>query len=500
MNNHTGCFLLSLFSIILLAIVIAAGAQAQMPALNVPQKPDALSIIRFIGQPAVPNAVEAPAIPRNPFMAQNGKSNTHNDSYMSDTYVTGGPLGRSPQVKSSSLGGDCVTMAFDRAGRIVTACLGLTTARLFLIDPGREQLELATLAYLDLPAQTRKLGEFSAGGYFYLDNHDHVLIPTIERTIWEVAEVSVSNRPVFRRVRTYDLKRYVPPDDSIGSVLPDFSERLWFVSKGGVVGTISQNRMKVATLRLDQEEIGNSFAIDKTGGVFIASDHALYRFDAGKAGEPVITWREAYDRGSRQKPGQIEIGTGTTPTLMGSDLVAIADNADPRMHVLVYRRGPNVSGSRLVCSEPVFAEGMGATENSLIATDRSIIVENNFGYSGPGATMYGLSTEPGITRIDLDEGGGCHTVWTSMERVPNAVSKMSLENGLIYTYTKEPDTEKNDAWYFTAIDFRTGETVFKQAAGTGYCYNSHYAGLYLGPDKTAYVGLLNGLVAIRDGQ
>src|SRR2546425_9078614 len=115
---------------------------------------------------------------------------------------------------------------------------------------------------------------------------------------------------------------------------------------------------------------------------------------------------------------------------MGRRWVAITDNADPQMHVLVYRREAVVSGPRLVCAEPVFAAGMGATENSLIGVGtRSLVVENNYGYSGPTVTANGGTTEPGITRIDLGTRG-CHTVWTSAERVPSTVSKVSLGAGL----------------------------------------------------------------------
>lgn len=483
-----------------LVVLISTAAHAQMPAFSILQQVDALPISRFIGQAAVPQPVNARAIPEHPFMAPNGKSNAHNNAYMSDTYTTGGPLGSNPVVQSSALGGVCVSMAFDSAGHIVTVCPGLTSTRLFLIDPGVDSLALDTLAYLDLPAQTRGASEFSAGGYFFLDNSDHAFIPTIERTIWKVAVLNGSKRPSLKLVKTYDLSGQVPEGDSIGSVLPDFSGRLWFVTKHGIVGTINRSGDKISTVSLGLESIDNSFAMDETGGVFIASSHAMYRFDTGPGGKPVITWREAYDRGVRVKPGQVAIGTGTTPTLMGADFVTITDNADPRMHVLVYRRAATVDGPRLVCSEPVFMSNRGDTENSLIATDKSIIVENNYGYGGPEDTIYGKTTEPGITRIDLDEGDGCHTVWMSMEHVPNAISKMSLENGLIYTYTKDQGPGKTDAWYFTAIDFHTGETVFKQLAGTGSGFNSHYAGVYLGPDHTAYVGTLGGLVAIRDKQ
>jgi hypothetical protein len=56
-----------------------------------------------------------------------------------------------------------------------------------------------------------------------------------------------------------------------------------------------------------------------------------------------------------------------------------------------------------------------------------------------------------------------------------------------------------DAFYLTAIDFETGETVFKRLAGTGLRYDNNYSPVTIGPDGTAYVGTVNGLLAIRDG-
>ncbi len=80
------------------------------------------------------------------------------------------------------------------------------------------------------------------------------------------------------------------------------------------------------------------------------------------------------------------------------------------------------------------------------------------------------------------------------------VPKLSLQNGLVYTYTKEPDTRTpaDDPWYLTALDFRTGKTAFKRLAGLGLGFNNNYAPVTIGPDGTAYVGVLGGLVALRD--
>jgi hypothetical protein len=168
------------------------------------------------------------------------------------------------------------------------------------------------------------------------------------------------------------------------------------------------------------------------------------------------------------------------------------------MDVLVYWRARRVSGSRLVCRQPVFTRGASATENSLIGTATAMIVENNYGYTGAMVTSRSGVTTPGLARVDINRNGtGCHVVWTSGERAPSVVPKLSLANGLVYTYTKPAG--QRAAWYLTALDFRTGRTVYKQLAGIGLPYNNNYSGIVLHPEGTAYVGVLGGLVALRDG-
>jgi hypothetical protein len=473
---------------------------SQMTVLPIPQQPDAEAVPTFIGEPASAIPIMALPVPQNRFLASNGLSNLHNDAYMSDVYETGGPLGRSPHVYSASLGTADdwlalpISMAFDRYGRILLVPVGQKGARLLLLDP----VTLAVLAELPLPTRAAGGGGIVAGSYFYLDRLDRVVLPTVTGEVWLVNVIGGWNRPSFSVQRVYNLTGVLGAGDQIGSVLPDFSGTLWAVTKNGTVATVNPNNGRVASMTLRGERIENSLAVDEAGGVYIVSDHALYRFDTNKRGEPEITWREAYDRGTRQKPGQFSQGSGTTPTLMGSEFVAITDNAEPYMQVLVYRRAAHVEGPRLVTAVPVFGANEGCTENSLVATERSIIVENNYGYFGPGATSRGQSTVAGLARIDLDESGQGNIVWTSSERVPSLVTKASLATGLIYTYTKSPGPGTTDAWYFTAIDFHTGRTVWKQLAGTGLLYNNHYAGLHLSPDGTIYVGVGGGVVALRD--
>ncbi len=454
----------------------------------------------FIGAAAEPNPVPGTTVPRHPFMAPNGRSNIHNDGYQTDAYDWLGPLGRSMQVTSTFLASDCASVTFDSRGRIVSVCVGVVRPTLRVLDPAT----LQTLASMDLPVRdpvttnpTKLFTDFSGGGYFYLDEKDQAVVSTYDRHILTVRTADASGAPKLTVVRDVNLNGVIPRNDKLISALPDWSGRLWFVTVRGVVGTISADGATVRSIHTG-EPVGNSFAVDDDGGVYIVSDSALYRYDASADGTPTVTWRQAYDNDGTVKPGQTQAGSGTTPTVMDDRMIAITDNADP-INVVVYRRQREVAGEREICRIPVFDRGASSTDNSLIAAHHSLVVENNHGYRGPASTLLGKTTKPGLERIDVDpEAGTCTRVWRSSEIAPSVVPKVSLEAGLLYTYTKPAGTS-SDPWYFTAIDFRTGKTVYKQLAGSGLGFNNNYAPITLGPDGTAYVGVLGGLVALRDG-
>ena len=174
--------------------------------------------------------------------------------------------------------------------------------------------------------------------------------------------------------------------------------------------------------------------------------------------------------------------------------MAITDNADP-MNVLAYRRAVDPKKHRLVCKEPLFEAGASATDQSLIGSGRSLIAENNYGYS-VAATQAGGTSRPGLQRVQIDkELEGCRTVWRSQEIAPSVVPKASAKTGLVYTYTKPQGSATDDPWYLTALDFETGETVWKRLAGEGSAFNNNYAPITIGPGGRIYLGVLGGLVA-----
>ena len=471
---------------------------------NVPVPPP------FVGQPATPHPIHGiPPVPRNPFMAPNGRSEIHDDAWQTDAYTWAGPLGRAPITRAATLGRECGSIAFDRRGRIVSVCVGLTGPELYMLDPNT----LATLATFALPprqsAPTNPFQDFTGGGYFYLDNHDRVVTSTTTHHIWVIAETA--GGPGFRRVRDYDLSRRLTAAENITSALPDSRGWLWFVTKtDGIVGTIDLRTGAIHTVRLGHGALGeieNSFATDTGGGVYIATNRKLYRFGADRHGRPRVVWQVTYPNSFEHKPGQVDDGTGTTPTVMPGGYVNITDNADP-MDIVVYRtaarptrlvrrhgRPRRVRAGRQVCRFPIFPRGQSADENSLISAGRSMIAEDNFGYTDP-TSVQGKTTAPGFVRVDLNRSGnGCHRVWENDTlSAPTVVSKLALANGLVYTYT----VDANNNWYWTALDFRTGQVVYQSYAGTGLGYNNNYAGISIAPTGVEYLGTLGGIIAVRD--
>jgi hypothetical protein len=487
---------------VLLAALATAPAVAVPDGVVVPVPSTPTIAPAYVGSPAVARPIHGvPRVPHNPFLAANGNSSIHDDGWQSDTYRRAGPLGVSPQTLSSSINGVCGSIAFDRRGRIVTVCVGVTRA-LNLVDPKTLDV-IDTYALPGTIADSAGSGSnpfqgFSGGAYFYLDHHDRAVIGAADG---KFVVVKVRRDSLVLK-KSFDLAPLLQPGETLNSGLPGTDGLVWFVTKkNGGVGTLSLRTGRARMVRLGDGAVGqieNSIAVGSHGEAYVATNRRLYRMSHDRRGRPVVDWSVGYPSGGTVKPGQVDDGTGTTPTVLPGGYVAITDNADP-MDVVVYRTAIHRDRSRQVCSVPVFGRGGSATENSLIGAGRSLIVENNYGYTGPASMLLGQTTVPGFARVDLRRHGrGCRVVWAnSSVSAPTVVPKLSLATGLVYAYTK-PTGDLTDPWYWTAIDYRTGQVVWKVLAGAGPAYNNNYAGLALGPDGTAYLGVIPGVIAMRD--
>jgi hypothetical protein len=455
-------------------------------------------------------------LPANPYMSNSGANSMHSDTYASDTHPWAGPVGQSPQVTFSGKG-PCAGMGLTREKLLLLQCGGAQNFTLRLVDPDT----LKDLASYNLPprpstlegvknADPDRIYSDSSGAYFFLDNNDRAVVADAAQHIQRIAHVQAQDGSwSFRQEDDWDLTAYLPHDctstsnpfpsgecDPVTGVLPDWDGLLWFITRHGRVGTLDPGNGHVQLIWLKGEEIENSHAVSEQG-VSIVSDHALYQFRARQDGTPYVVWKAGYDRGTARKVGQINQGSGTTPTMVGRKYVAITDNADARMHVNVYKRANDVEGSRLVCSVPVFGVGASASENSLVGWGNGLLVENNSGYLNPTTRVTGATQPGGVTKVVI-ERGHCKVAWTNPVLSPSVVPKLARGNGLLYLYSPKQVAPGVDDWGLTVVDWRTGKTVSWIKTGTGVPYDNAWAPITLGPRGIAYVSCFGGLIAVRD--
>jgi hypothetical protein len=475
----------------LAAVVVAATAVVVLlPDGRLPIPPGGGLLVTppYDGHAVEPQPIEL-SVPQHPGLAANGSSTMHDDAWATDSYQGPGPLGKDPEVTTSWYGlKECATLAFDPAGRIVGLCGDRTGPVMHVLDPET----MRPLETLDLPDREESgkqpWEDLCGGAYFYLDAEARAVVATTDR---RVLTVDSDGLEILDEV---DLNDVVPDDDCLVALLPDWDGNTWYVTQDGRVGVAGGTGDPIP---LDLAgEIANSIAADDTG-VYLVTTEALIKVELDSLQQPEVVWQRAYDNGSEQKPGQLSAGSGTTPTLLPSGLVAITDNADSQMHVQFY----DALDGRLVCQAAVFGKDESASDNSLVAVgDASVVVENNYGYEAPWTTMAGRATPGGLARVDADPATGkCSVGWHSDEVAPTSVAKVSLATGLVYAYTTRASWWGVSAWYLTAIDARTGETAFSVRTGTGTLFNNHYSAVTLGADGSAYIPTLGGMVRVKDG-
>ncbi len=483
------------------------------------------NIVRF---PVTPRPLTGFAAQQilHPFMAFEG-GGLHGNAYNSDVHVTGGPLGRNLQVKTRQVsplpGGVCPTITFTKDGLIVAMCASFSGFEINLFEPRTLDL-LATHELATRPSTYEALMQWnldpifldtSGGSYFYLDDHDRAVLTDAEQRLQRIAHRrNADGEWEFHVTDSWDIEPHAPHDclgidnwfprgecDPVTSVMPDYDGRIWWVTRFGRVGTVDPHTGTIGAHRFAGEEIQNSLSAD-ADGMYVITDYALYHMVAGSDGVPRTIWREAYLRSDEYRYGNINNGSGSTPTLLDDDrgrkYVAITDVGDDHTGLVVYRREADVDGTRQICRVPLFGADASAVEISPIGWGRSLVAKNDSGYRSAFHGTSEAAIAGGIARVDIRaDDSGCDVVWTAPERVPAVVGKLST-NGLLYYYTFEQQPDGENAWYFIALDFATGKPVYKQFVGAGQAFDINWGSPAIAKDGTVYLGIFKGLVALAD--
>ena len=434
---------------------------------------------------------------QNPYLGINSLATMHGDAQSSDATPFAGPgdpgVGGTWKVTFTNHWAACPTILAGQDGYIqalMTQFLGsdakLRKPKLAIIEPASG----AQLGAMEIPT-----GALLGGVYAYLDADSNlVMVDGTNALTWISHSQDGMKVWVSRRIDLTDAMKLEPKDHVVG-IVPDWHGRIWVASERGVVGLIDPKRNVVRLTKLQQysptERIDNSIAACPQG-VSIITSYAIYMLGAdASTSKPRIIWSHSYDRGTKQKPGQLSHGSGATATFFGpngSDYVMLSDNADRQEKLIVYR---SADGSA-VGEGPLFTPGASGTENSMIGVQNSIVGACTFGY--PYAQYpdtkpaYRAQVAPGMERWDVnDDASGITLKWRNNGIYSAAVPRLSTADNLIYTCERPRGPAgvlTGPVVYACAIDMDSGRVVHRQRL-------PRLANLLAGGDPSQMVGVID---------
>ena len=434
---------------------------------------------------------------QNPYLGINSLATMHGDAQSSDATPFAGPgdpgVGGSWKVTFTNHWAACPTILAGQDGYIqalMTQFLGsdakVRKPKLAIIEPASG----AQLGAMEIPT-----GALLGGVYAYLDADSNlVMVDGTNALTWISHSQDGMKVWVSRRIDLTDAMKLEPKDHVVG-IVPDWHGRIWVASERGVVGLIDPKRNVVRLTKLQQysptERIDNSISACPQG-VSIITSHGIYMLGAdASTSKPRIIWSHSYDRGTKQKPGQLSHGSGATATFFGpngSDYVMLSDNADRQEKLIVYR---SADGSA-VGEGPLFTPGASGTENSMIGVQNSIVGACTFGY--PYAQYpdtkpaYRAQVAPGMERWDVnDDASGITLKWRNNGIYSAAVPRLSTADNLIYTCERPRGPAgvlTGPVVYACAIDMDSGRVVHRQRL-------PRLANLLAGGDPSQMVGVID---------
>ncbi len=458
-------------------------------------------------------------VPQNSYLAV-GRNGIHETTWNDDVTEHAGPQSNSGAMsitthKLGLLPTACPTVLFDAQNRVITNCISLGKTTLYLLDP-------TTLKILAKIAQPKKgnidvitmQSDAAGGGYVHLNAAGQVVLGPYDRTIRTYDIVENEGNFSFQLANSFDLSPIVPAgaedgDYRITDTLIDYQGRDWFTTNTGVIGYVDDatDPQSAITTYDFGENLQNQVAIDESGVYVVTWTHMnkVIVADASNdadcqdptgivPGDICLVWSQEYDvTAAANNPNLVSPGSGTSPTLFGAndDIVAIADNAAPTLHINLYDR----TTGDLICSHPTFADG--GAENSPSAYGDEIVLSNNAGYGGPMGN--GLTIHPGLIKVKANAARtGCTTEWEKYDFKGTPTPYLSTDNGTIYTYSVKEGNDGSEAWYLTAVDWISGQIVYEKFVGGGDQFDNLVMPVTVSPDHGAYIAVKNGIALVRD--
>jgi hypothetical protein len=478
-------------------------------------------------------------IPQNPWMAPNDFASPHQDSWCSESVSLDGPTGENLLlIEQYNPFGYTPNMVCTGNNQMVGMSLDYAASQFWLVVFDAECNIIS-----GTPAGVRS-GNTFGGGYFYLDNNDNTVVVQNNHVVsYPTADIQPKAgeiyplKPNWRSADIIELVTGSAEGNSLYSALPVWDEGrpnlYWCLIAGEYDyqnypdSTLNSNAWMavveidpangatslVGALELDRQWNNNTFAVDDLGAYIVTNgldaDNFCtegYLWALGLDGDQVtVRWKAPYQNAGYLKPGQKNIGSGTTPTLTRTeaevDLVAITDNADPQLNVVVYRRD---DGS-LISETPCFAKMRSADEASLIGVGDTFIAENNFGHYPTWPFSQLVPNGPGMAMVRVDASDTAQPdreIWYLENVHFYAMNMLCRGSGIIFAHTcdwsDDISATKGGMYYISAIDTFDGRVIWRVPLGRSVQYCHEYGGIYFNQQGDLYIGTNQYLVCIKN--
>lgn len=458
----------------------------------------------------------------------------HQDSGNTGTIDYPGPLGKDLQLSSVTEGYHI--LFWTRKGQMIA---GYTTLSLSGLKWGLaavgDDLKVRATWYPDEEGQTLNVAYME----LMLDT-DQIVVTSKEGQIYIVQlDTGDDGTPSLSLAQMVNLTSTLGEGELLMNAMYDTDNNLWFSSGGlreqGAHGDPPQNSSTIGylengglgsihTVHIQNQMIENGIAIDGTTAYVITGPSGaedkpgakgyMAAFGPGDGTSLTTHWNVTYDAGDTKKPGSYARGSGATPALMGDQFVAMTDNANGQVNLVIYHQKPQKdAASQVACSVPVFPSGRSNIDIAPLVQKQGdkygVFLCNDYNapalfYADTG-TLNGdwnnlTQMEPGVARIDVSTDGECKLAWEQKDLRIQSVPLISTKNGLLYGYTQaEKYTEKGVwVWYVVALDWETGKEVWRLRTGAGGTYNDNYQPGALGPDGSFYQSVIGGLIRVQD--
>ena len=477
----------------------------------------------------------------NPHLAASPWAGNHRNSYAQASSPLPGLEGPAElvDVDHDGFASAPVVLSFSPrypdGGRVVWASTVGPTAEVLKIDP---RTMTVVDKYIPLLEEGSGVGSASVSGAYNVvdaDNRLHVG----QSTALEVYGDAVRGERLssIALLRRFEL----PPaalcgEDRLVGITMTYDGRIAFATENGVVGVVPRRPARMTeenlrTLSLNGEDcaggpdgvvetVSNSIAADEKGGIYVVTSNAMYRIDV-RGDRLVQRWRSSYAGAGGSGGGRLGVGSGSTPTLMGTapgdDRFVVITDGQELMHLVLMWRDriprdwePVREGAdpRIACEIPVTFGDPTATrslsEQSVLVRGHSAVVVNNLmqldpvlGQLPPQAApisqlLSGLpGNEPrGVERFDWDpRTRTCDVAWTNPDvAIPNGIPTMSSASDLFYGIGSRDGT-----WTLEALDWETGRHELTVPTTAFPTSNSFYAATTLGPGGSVWTGTFGGV-------